>query len=333
MLTGGGDNNQYYHSKFLDKSYILDNCACGFVDKKIAIHIHIFYIDMLDIFIDYLKHSPFDFDLLISVNSKEHKDICLKYLSNQNLPKLNNLSVKIVPNVGRDVAPLFVAFKDEQAQYDFVCHIHTKKTPYDTTLKGWCDYLLRNLISQEAIENIIGNFIYDKQIGIIFPPVYSGAFKHILELSDSDKDNMCTLLDKMNISFIPNETNFIFSAGTMFWYRPNALKALFDLNLTYDDFPKEPIGLSGTIAHAIERLPSIVAEHNVYKTKCYITRKELIDSYFNAYINYKRSYNRNKNYSKKHLRVTLFGLPLFKIRKRKLIKFSQYMPIQFKRMR
>lgn len=84
---------------------------------------------------------------------------------------------------------------------------------------------------------------------------------------------MLKLLDKMNINFTLDSNNLIFPAGSMFWYKPDALKSLFLLNLTHDDFPKEPISESGTIMHAIERLFGIVAEYNGYKIKCYIVGK------------------------------------------------------------
>ena len=83
-----------YDSKFYDKSYILDEVSSnGYeynIDKKIAIHIHVFYIDMLDKFIDYLKNSPYSFDLLISVCSEENKNICMQKINNNSLKNLIN---------------------------------------------------------------------------------------------------------------------------------------------------------------------------------------------------------------------------------------------------
>ena len=50
----------------------------------------------------------------------------------------------------------------------------------------------------------------------------------------------------------------------MFWVRSGALKTLYELNLSWDDYPLEPIGYDGTILHAIERLLPIIAESNGY---------------------------------------------------------------------
>ena len=107
-----------YNTKFYDKEYILNEISDGNYEynlgnKKIAIHIHVFYIDMLNIFIKYLENSPYIFDLLISVNSEENKNICKQIINNKILQKLNKLIIKIVPNIGRDIAPLLIDFKEE----------------------------------------------------------------------------------------------------------------------------------------------------------------------------------------------------------------------------
>ena len=68
------ENNQ--HLKFFDKNLILDNAYDENINKlKAAIHIHLYYIDMIDTFISYLKESPINFDLLISVVSEDNKNM------------------------------------------------------------------------------------------------------------------------------------------------------------------------------------------------------------------------------------------------------------------
>ena len=53
--------------------------------------------------------------------------------------------------------------------------------------------------------------------------------------------------------------------GTMFWFRPSALKKLFEHPWTYEDFPAEPTGmLDGNILHAIERVYPFVAQASGY---------------------------------------------------------------------
>lgn len=52
--------------------------------------------------------------------------------------------------------------------------------------------------------------------------------------------------------------------GTMFWFRPRAMKLLFDRDWEYEDFPPEPNAIDGTLLHAIERIYSYVVQQEGY---------------------------------------------------------------------
>jgi lipopolysaccharide biosynthesis protein len=58
---------------------------------------------------------------------------------------------------------------------------------------------------------------------------------------------------------------FSFAAGSMFWFRPQALSRLCDLALDADDFEAEDCQVDGTLAHAVERLFGLVAVHAGFK--------------------------------------------------------------------
>lgn len=273
-----------YNTLFYDKNYILDDLdILENNNLRIAIHIHLYYIDMIDIFINYLKDSPINFTLFISVISEDNKNICIQKINKKYLSNMDNLYIKIVENIGRDITPLLIDFKNELLQYDLVCHIHSKKSLHTKEYEDWSTFLFSNLISKNSIKTIVSNFIKNNNIGIIIPPIFKKAFHWELKLDEQDKDNMIYLLKKMNINFEPTENNFIFPAGNMFWFRPKALKKLFDLNLSRNDIPKEPIANVWTILHAIERIYCIVAEYEGFITKSYISREILIDSFFKIY--------------------------------------------------
>jgi lipopolysaccharide biosynthesis protein len=48
----------------------------------------------------------------------------------------------------------------------------------------------------------------------------------------------------------------------MFWARPNGLKALFDLNLNWEDYPEEPLPYDGSLLHALERLFGVLVTNS-----------------------------------------------------------------------
>ena len=45
-----------------------------------------------------------------------------------------------------------------------------------------------------------------------------------------------------------------FPQGSMLWGRSDALRSMLALELSYEDFPQEPLGVDGSVAHALERL-------------------------------------------------------------------------------
>ena len=49
-------------------------------------------------------------------------------------------------------------------------------------------------------------------------------------------------------------TPVFFPQGSMFWARGDFLRRFFELPLAFEDFPPEPLGVDGSLAHALERL-------------------------------------------------------------------------------
>jgi lipopolysaccharide biosynthesis protein len=81
---------------------------------------------------------------------------------------------------------------------------------------------------------------------------------------DGELDIIEELMQRMGINRPFYNDDLFYSAGTMLWYRPKAMQALFDLELRVEDFPEEPINVGGTIAHAIERVPALVCTEAGY---------------------------------------------------------------------
>jgi lipopolysaccharide biosynthesis protein len=194
--------------------------------------------------------------------------------------------VIVAENRGRDIAPWLFETRNVQKKYDFFCHIHSKKSPqFSSFSDAWRTYLLDNLLGKEAIYAIAKIFSDNQQVGLVYPPCFKNTYD-MLNLSGDgpmqEDDAIYNFLQMLGLPQINARTEVLFCPGTMFWYRPGALHQLFEAHIEYDDFSPEPIGDNGTLAHAIERLPSYIAECNGYVTRLYISSKELVDGYYRS---------------------------------------------------
>lgn len=235
---------------------------------KIGIHCHLYNVFLYQEIYTYLKDFPRSFDLILTICDSTKKDLLKKAFST--IPNLKKLDIKIVPNQGRDVAPWLISTRDLQDQYDLFCHIHGKVSKHMNFGNRWREYLLENLISSRAAVNIINIFCRRKEVGCVFPFIFPELAKLCVNGNinmsgmDGEKKMVQMICRKMRLPF-PSRSTLLHSCGTMLWYRPVALKPLFDLNWKVEDFPPEPIGVGGTIAHALERVPVWVCQAQGYE--------------------------------------------------------------------
>lgn len=241
---------------------------------RIGIHLHLHNKYLAEEILDYLKTIEYPFDLYITITDQKFEPVLKKLYSQTIVPELMKLTIITTENRGRDVAPWLVEMREVQNQYDLFCHIHGKESAQYGGSFGtkWRQYLFDNLIDGDAVDKIITLFQENEELGLVFPASYPPIRsihndRHIPVSGDyGEPEIIRDLLQKMGIEEYFSRDNFIFSMGTMMWYRPKALTPLFSLGLKYDDFPEEPIGVGGTIAHAIERIPSTIVKSTGYTT-------------------------------------------------------------------
>lgn len=236
--------------------------------EKILLIFHIYFEDLIDEVINYMKSMPESSDILITVQSEKLKKILeLKVKKLEN----SNICIKKIENRGRDVSALLVGAKDIVMNYDYVCFMHDKKT---AQLKPYCigrDFRYKcyegNLSSRMYVKNILNLFKENERLGMLMPPPPNhGDFYHTLGNEwASNFENTKKLLKELKLNVKINELNEPISPlGTMFWFRPQAMEKIFDYNWKYEDFPEEPNEDDGTILHAIERIYGYVVQDAGY---------------------------------------------------------------------
>ena len=244
---------------------------------RIGIHVHLFNKYIYQEIIAYLKEVPVEFDLFVTIVSEKFEGMVRNVFCTALIPMLSNVCIYISENRGRDVAPWLILTRERQYDYDLFCHIHAKASEqYGPGVgKRWRTYLYMNLLHPAAVADILRLFSSDAQLGCVFPEYYSEISSILLNnripvVGNYGEESMINdMLSRMGVSAMVNRSDMLYSAGTMLWYRPEALKPLFETGFTFQDFPEEPIEVGGTLAHAMERMPSIVAKAWGYKSRIY----------------------------------------------------------------
>jgi len=268
--------------------------------ESIAVHLHAFYLDIFEIYLDYFNNISIDFDLFITTDTVDKKNKIKGYLKNTNTEK-HLKDIIVTENRGRDILP-WLNISDVLSKYDVVGHFHTKKTAFAEEWIGitWQNDILELLLV--PINKIIDEFNKNSTIGIIIPEI---PICYRFNPSLQDKKFSCSKLNEMwKRSNCKKELDFfdlntiIMPYGNMFWYRPAALQSLFQMQLTSDDFATEPLKNDLTTAHFIERLPVYYAWNNdfdyrimvFYPTKLstFIDHMILSDTYYS--IKHSKSY-------------------------------------------
>lgn len=232
------------------------------LNKTIAVHLHLFYIDLLKEFFEYLNNIPFAFDLYVSCKSKTDIEKIEKTF--KKLKNVKKITVLETINRGRDIAPFYVQFGNQLKEYDYLLHIHSKKSLFTGEEQyGWRRYSLDSLLGNaDLIRKIFSLFESDKKIGLFFPETY-GNMHIIAQDWLANKQLGKELLSMLRIPF--DDGLFNYPVGSFFWVKAQAIKPIFDLKLKYEDFPEENGQTDGTLAHALERAISFVVKHEGYE--------------------------------------------------------------------
>lgn len=236
---------------------------------KVGIHIHLYYLELSQEVINYLTSLPESIDLFITYPKNKNPNGAQVLFKSQLKNKITWLPAS---NKGRDVAPWLIELRKIECHYDYFCHLHTKKSKHmDDVGNLWRKYLFNSLLSPTNLESIFTIFKNNPKIGCILPAPFPNILSNWNTVPVVGKNEIIivNLLKKIYGSKYREfeKNDLIVPAGTMFWYRPLALSDLFRYPFSYNDFPEEPIGLDGTLAHAVERVIYYVSERAGFETK------------------------------------------------------------------
>jgi hypothetical protein len=230
---------------------------------KIAIVLHIFYEDYVDRFCRYISEIDFPIDVFVTTPNAQIAKLAEGRLNRTQ--NVNKVEVAVVPNRGRNFAPLLVEFGKELLKYDIFGHFHSKKSLFTGKEQvAWADYLFDTLLDPARCKYHVHLLAdQDKNVGLVYPttpPTMSFTANHWLRNEDPAKNlETITNLKVSHFGFVT------FPIGGMFWARSRALAPLLGANWSYHMFPEEAGQVDGTLQHAIERFISTACEASGFK--------------------------------------------------------------------
>lgn len=229
------------------------------IQLKVAIHLHVYYLDLLNEYLDYFEKYLPNFSLFITTDTKNKSDRIKDILGKK------EAKITVSGNKGRDVLP-WMLISDQLKEFDVVGHFHTKRSELNQWVVGesWRHDLIDSLI--KPAQNIIQEFEVNPKLGIVIPDVPSFFdYHHGPAFSDEEKlypkmSSLWARLNNQSSVMIPERDSYIMSYGTMVFYRPNALESLLSLDIS-EEVPNEPLPFD-SVLHAFERVLVYVAWAN-----------------------------------------------------------------------
>jgi glycosyltransferase involved in cell wall biosynthesis len=220
---------------------------------RVALHLHVYYPDLLPEMLERLAHNRTRPDLFISISN----ELARPQVEADLAAYAGRVeAIEVAPNRGRDIGPFLTAFGATMMEgYDVVGHLHTKKSMdvKDSSMGAtWYRFLLENLLgsaNQAAMDDVMAAMHADASIGMVFP-----VDPYVLGMG-ANQEYALALAGKLGMGPMPE--HFMFPVGSMFWTRPAALAPIIALGLGWNDYPDEPLPYDGSMLHALERLFSL----------------------------------------------------------------------------
>lgn len=230
---------------------------------KLLVHLHLYYHDQADYFLERLSNITVPFKLIVTLTD-ENGEIRSKFLS-----AYPDAEIMLVENSGYDVYPFFQAMKRiDLSSYEYILKIHTKNSRKKLSLNhlhyrgyGFRDNLITPLVGSKEFFDIAFNTISSSpDVGLVCPKFF--LIKKEAPKNRAFTEKLCHDYD------IPYDSEAVFCAGTMFFCRTEIVQFLLKNDYSADDYGRQlKTGSVGSLAHSMETMFGIVCHHLGYKVK------------------------------------------------------------------
>ena len=221
--------------------------------KPFAVFVHVFYPDVWARIVERLEAT---------VEDPFHLVLTAPHALAPNLPLPAErllVSSTIIPcdNRGRDVRPFCEALR-LAIDFDVGLKLHTKRSLHRLDGGDWGQTLVEALLPGEGdVRRLHQSMTRDRRLVLAAP---DGMLVSQRDWMQGNRASMQVLGTRFALDLDPSlQQTPVFAAGTMFWFRKEALRLLIDVPLD-DLFEAEAGQVDGTAAHALERWIAPIAE-------------------------------------------------------------------------
>ena len=277
---------------------------------RLAVHLHIYYLDMWYEIKPYLKNlEGYAYDLYVTMNKQD--DAIIKDIKDFN----PSAKFFMVENRGYDVGP-FVYFLHQinLNDYDLILKLHTKNNKNEGSVvinnkcinrKFWFLLLIESLIGSRAIfDNNIRAFEQDDKLGMIGSKyLISSGLKNAKSVEASVRQ----ILERMGV---PSDLPIVFVSGTMFMVRSHIMQKIKDsFNITDFEITSGKVH-DETLAHVLERLFGCLTQALGYKIQGF---DKNIRFELDGTLEYLKRFIYQKKVTKHNcLQIKIFRIPVYR---------------------
>jgi hypothetical protein len=225
-----------------------------------AILCHLFYEDLFPELAEICRASALEADFFFSVKNTIATETVRAI--REAFPGAYLLRVD---NHGRDVLPFFRLLEIAKSfGYRIGCKLHTKKSLHITEGTGWRTRLFDGLLGSRDRVRAVRERFDDAAVGMV-APITTIADNSMPHSNVNNRQWLDRLLPKVGRADLIGTYNWKFPAGTMFWFRLDAMSPMEELGLSPGDFELEDGQFDGTLAHALERLFPLIGERKGFR--------------------------------------------------------------------
>jgi len=242
-LDAGNERPRTHRCEILTKGAPLPSGSL-----RVALHLHLHFSELAGEFARRLNMADTPIDVFATVTDPSATQVVEAAFGGY---RKGTLRTFVVQNRGRDIGPLLVDLREHLSGYDIVGHLHGKRSLDSGEGVGarWLRFLLDTLIGGDdgVLRQIIRQFEQHADLGLIFAEDGNNVgWSDNWVIAEKVAVRTDPKLDLPSYPFFP--------LGSMFWARHEALRPLWNANLSHDELPLEPLAYDGTILHAIERV-------------------------------------------------------------------------------